>query len=218
MAKSLRSGTSPGWTGFLILGLALGSAGAGCGMFDIRPPTPPNIKGLCVARRANPASAESVLFNFSQSFRCQEAALGQFGETLAEGFHLVLDIRDAADIGTGIDSLSKDLTVEGQRLRSVEASTDSFTFAFEFGKESDSGRTDQTAYYLDIPYTLRIGQSQNDSLIVTKTISGTSDVFLAEGQSSQWFITRWVDQRGDSTSLGRWYGDKVGSSQAAQNP
>jgi hypothetical protein len=187
-------------------------------MFDIRPPTPPDTRGLCVARFASPASAESVLFNFAQSFRCQEAALGQYGETLAEGFHLDLDDQDVLDIGTGIDSLSKSQAVEAQRLRSIEASTDSFAFAFEFGSESQSGRTDQTAYYLDIPYKLRIGISQNDSLIVTKTISGTSDIFLAEGLASQWFITRWVDQRGDSTSLGRWYGDKVGSSQATKSP
>jgi hypothetical protein len=218
MAKSLRSGTYPTWSGFLFVGLTLVSVGVGCGMFEIRPPTPPGGEPTCTARNASPASPESVLFNFAQSFPCQEAALGQFEGTLAEGFHLDLDDQDAIDIGTGVDSLSKAQTAEGQRLRSIEASTDSFAFAFEFGEESESGRTDQTAYYLDIPYTLRIGQSQGDSLIVTKTIAGTSDVFLALGLASQWFITRWVDQRGDSTSLGRWYGDKVGSSQAAQSP
>jgi len=79
-------------------------------------------------------------------------------------------------------------------------------------------RTDQTAYYLDIPYVLRIGHSQGDSLIVTQTIAGTSDLYLAEGQAAQWFITRWVDQRGESISLGRWYAEKVGSSQAPQGP
>ena len=216
MAKSLRSGTGPRWPGFLFLGLALVSVGEGCGMFDIRPPTPPD-KGLCVAHRATPESAESVLVNFAQSFRCQAAGIGQFGETLAEGFHLDLDDQDVIDIGiAGLDSLAKPQTVEAQRLRSVESSADSF--AFEFADVPPTGRTDLTAYYLDIPYLLRIGVRQGDSLLVKKTIAGTSDLFLAEGQSSQWFITRWVDQRGDSTSLGRWYAEKVGSSQAPRIP
>jgi|GEM_PF-1283588 len=216
MAKSLGSGTGPRWTGFLFLGVTLVSAGAGCGMFDIREPTPP-IGPSCVAHRATPESAESVLVNFAQSFRCQEQALAQFGETLAEGFHLDLDDQDVVDIGIpGLDSLSKTQTVDGQRLRSVEASTDSF--AFEFADVPPTGRTDQTAYYLDIPYVLRTGIRQGDSLIVTKTIAGTSDLYLAENVSSQWFITRWVDQRGDSTSLGRWYAEKVGSSQAPKGP
>ena len=186
-------------------------------MFDIREPTPPPVGG-CQVRRAIPASAESVLFNFAQSFRCQQQALDQFGETLAEGFHLDLDDQDVIDIGIpGLDSLSKTQTVDGQRLRSVEASTDSF--AFEFADVPPTGRTDKTAYYLDIPYLLRVGVRQGDSLIVTKTIAGTSDLFLAEsGVTTQWFITRWVDQRGDSTSLGRWYAEKVGSSQALQGP
>jgi len=216
MTKSLGSGTGPRWIGYPFLGLMLVSAGAGCGMFDIRPPTPP-VKPGCVAHRATPESAESVLVNFAQSFRCQEQALGQFGETLADGFHLNLDDQDVVDIGIpGLDSLSKTQTTDAQRLRSVEASTDSF--AFEFANVPPTGRTDQTAYYLDIPYLLRVGIRQGDSLIVTKTIAGTSDLFLAENASSQWFITRWVDQRGDSTSLGRWYAEKVGSSQAPQGP
>jgi len=219
MTKSLRSGTGPNWTGFLLLGLTLASLGAGCGMFDIRPPTPPGIGGSCVSHAASPASAESVLFNFAQSFRCQEAALAQFGETLAETFHLDLDDVDVSELKEsgilGLDSLSKTQTVDGQRLRSIEFSD---SMVFEFGIPSQSGRTDLTAYFLDTPYLLRIGQSQGDSLIVTQTIAGTSDLYLAEGQASQWFITRWVDQRGDSTSLGRWYADKVGSSQAPQTP
>src|SRR5262249_53843049 len=112
MAKSSGSGTSPRWTGYLLLGLTLGWAGAGCGMFDIRDPTPPVVPG-CVARRASPASAESVLFNFAESFRCQQAAIGQFGETLAESFHLDLDDLDVQEIGIpGLDSLSKAQTVE----------------------------------------------------------------------------------------------------------
>ena len=219
MAKSLRPGTGPRWTGFLFLGVTLVSAGAGCGMFDIREPTPPLVAS-CQVRRAIPASAESVLFNFAQSFRCQEVSLAQFGETLAEGFHLDLDNQDVTDIGIpGLDSLTKTQTVDAQRLRSIEdlyAHPDSM--AFEFADVPPTGRTDQTAYYLDIPYTLRIGHVQGDSLVVTKTIAGTSDLYLAEGQVAQWFITRWVDQRGDSTSLGRWYAEKVGSSQAPKDP
>lgn len=215
MAKSLRSGTGSRWTGYLFLGLTLASLAAGCGMFEIRDPVEPG-KGACESRQASPVSAESVLYNFAQSFRCQAAAIGQFGETLAEGFHLDLDDQDVIDIGiAGLDSLSKTQTVEAQRLRSVESSADSF--AFEFG-DVPPIRTDQTAYYLDIPYSLRIGIRQGDSLLVTKTIAGTSDLYLAEGQSSRWFITRWVDQRGDSTSLGRWYAEKVGSSQAPGIP
>jgi hypothetical protein len=216
MAKLSCLGTSPRWTGFLFLGLTLASAGAGCGMFDIRDPVGP-IQATCSAHRATPESAESVLVNFAESFRCQQAAIGQFGETMAEGFHLDLDDLDVQELGiAGLDSLSKAQTVEAQRLRSIEASADSF--AFEFANKQPDGRTEQTAYYLDIPYTLRIGHAQGDSLIVTKTIAGTSDLYLAEGQASQWFITRWVDQRGDSTSLGRWYAEKVGSSQAPQGP
>ena len=216
MAKSLRSGTGPRWTGFLFLGLTLVSLAAGCGMFDIRDPVQPPIGG-CAARRASPGSAESVLYNFAQSFRCQEAAIGQFGETLADGFHLDLDDQDVVDIGIpGLDSLAKPQTIDAQRLRSIESSADSF--AFEFANVPPTERTDLSAYYLDIPYLLRIGVRQGDSLLVKKTIAGTSDLFLAEGQSSQWFITRWVDQRGDSTSLGRWYAEKVGSSQAPRIP
>ncbi len=216
MAKSKASGTGLRWTGFLLLGLTLVSAGAGCGMFDIREPTPPR-QATCVAERNNPASAEDVLFNFAQSFRCQEQSLDQFQETLVEGFHLDLDDQDVVDIGIpGLDSLAKAQTVEAQRLRSTDDSADSA--AFEFADREPTGRTDQTAYYLDIPYLLRIGIRQGDSLIVTKTIAGTSDLYLAEGQAANWFITRWVDQRGDSTSLGRWYAERVGSSQAPQGP
>jgi len=215
MAKSLLSGTRPGWTGFLLLGLTLGSIGAGCGMFDIRDPVGP-INATCSVHQASPISAESVLVNFAESFRCQEAASSQFNETMAEGFHLKLDVQDVIDIGIpGLDSLSKAQTIEAQRLRSNESSTD--TMVFEFG-DVEPVRTDQTAYYLDIPYVLRIGHSQGDSLIVTQTIAGTSDLYLAEGQAAQWFITRWVDQRGESISLGRWYAEKVGSSQAPQGP
>jgi hypothetical protein len=187
-------------------------------MFDIRDPVGP-IKATCSAHRATPESAESVLVNFAESFRCQQAAIGQFGETMAEGFHLDLDDLDVQELGiAGLDSLSKPQTVEAQRLRSIEDPNGPDSMAFEFAKKQPDGRTEQTAYYLDIPYTLRIGHVQGDSLIVTKTIAGTSDLYLAEGQASQWFITRWVDQRGDSTSLGRWYADKVGSSQAPQGP
>lgn len=210
MRKSWLTGTGERWGGYLLVGLVLGSLGIGCGMFDIRNPIPPPKPGSGPPH-AIPVAPESVLFNFEQAIRYQTDGLDQYGKTLAETFHLVLDQADVADIGIpGTDSLSKSCDVDAQRLRSGESSADSFYFAFGNATPTKEG---QTAYYLDIPYELDILVRQGDTLAVTQTIKGTSDLYLAQSQAtSTWAITRWVDQReAPITSLGRWHAEKVGS-------
>ena len=216
MRKYLPVGTRERLGGFLFLGLVLGSVGIGCGMFDIRPPTPPPGVGSGPPH-ASPVDPESVLYNFTQAIRYQTDGLQQYDGTLAESFHLVLDQEDVRDIGiAGLDSLSKPRDIDAQRLRCQESSSDSFYFAFGNATPIKEG---QTAYYLDIPYELRILVHQGDSLVVTQTIKGTSDVFLAQGLASNWAITRWVDQRENPfTSLGRWHAEKVGAGQAPRIP
>jgi len=158
---------------------------------------------------------ESVLFNFTHAIRYQLSGVQQLEGSLAETFHLVLDVSDVDDIGIpGVDSLEGARTARAQELRSTESSADSFYFAFGTATKVDEG---STAYYLDIPYELRILVRQGDSLAVTQTISGTADLYLAE--LTQWAITRWVDQRQEGiTSLGRWYAEIVGTSQAPGAP
>jgi hypothetical protein len=221
MGKSLLAGTEKRRGGYLFLGLVLGSLGIGCGMFDIRAPTPPPKPGSGPPH-ASPVAPESVLFNFEQAIRYQTNGLDQFDKTLFDTFHLVLDQADVADIGIpGIDSLSKTRTYDAQQLRSGECPktgtcpADSFYFAFGNATPTKEG---QTAYYLDIPYELRILVRQGDTLAVTQTIKGTSDLYLAL-QANTWSITRWVDQREfPLTSLGRWYAEKVGTGQAPRIP
>ena len=215
----MAAGTRLNWTGFLILGWMLGSLAMGCGMFDIRAPVAPGTGPEVGPPRASPVAPESVLFNFTHAIRYQLNGLQQLGSSLAETFHLVLDEGDVGEINIpGIDSLEKARTVKAQELRSQESSADSFYFAFD---ESEAQKIEEgsTAYYLDIPYELRILVRQGDSLVVSQTISGKSDLYLAELLGGQWAITRWVDQRQPpNTSLGRWFAEIVGTSQAPGAP
>lgn len=201
MIKSCLRGTKRAWPVFLLVLAALG-AQPGCGLFSIRAPVEPPAGGG-IPRRAF-IDPDSVLYNLEVAIDYRVDGLGLYDEALNERFSLVLDPLDAAELGTGVDSLDKATDVGAQRLVSQDTSlADSVYFAFG---DVQADRKDTTAFYLDMPYQMYLYGPQGD----TTQVCGKADLTVVENTAGAWSLTRWVDKRqGCDLSFGRLHAEKA---------
>jgi len=212
------AGTRGEGLGFLMAAACAAAVmGGGCDIFDIRDPVEP-IGEEPIPRCNTSIDPDSALCNVETGIQYKLRGFTLYEESLAEDFGLVLDETDAADLGTGVDSLTRAQTVNAQRIQSG-AEPDSFSFRFirdepdqDFTRlEPGPGVTE----YENIRYELRfitVGVDTTENM--DKLIRGQADITAVEDDQQQWVIRRWVDGRlpnpaPNQQTLGFWHGSVV---------
>lgn len=215
-----RRGTGRGSRGFLVPALLATALAGGC-IFDIRDPIPP-VQGNVIPRCDTGIDPDSTLCNVETGIRYKSRGVPLYEESLAEDFELVLDATDAADLGTGVELLTRTQTVNAERIHSG-AEPDSFYFRF-IRDEPDQDYTrlepeGGVTVYDNIRYELQFFTLEGDtSLNTDMLIRGQADITAVEDENQQWVLSRWEDGRlpnpaPNQQTLGFWHGSvSVGSS------
>jgi len=216
------AGTRSVLAGYLVL-VSLGCLVAGCDLFGIREPIPPDAGGG--VPRKNPIDPDSTLCNVEIGIRYKTEGVPLYDESLDAEFLLLLDDTDIADLGTGLEALNKQQDVGAQQIQAgAAAAADSFYFRFirdEPGQNFSRQEPEQgLTLYENIRYELQFLQVQGDTIVVrTDTlIRGEADILAAEDDLGNWVVLEWSDGRlpnpaPNQQTFGFWHGSvAVGSS------
>ncbi len=185
------------------LAAALLLPAGGC-LFDVGKPVPPTGGGTCLP--ALQSGPDSVLANLRAAFNCDDRGNPVlFADALDDGFRLVLDPLDAAELG-GRDSLAAEVVRRSEETLFTAAGADSAHLALTVPAPD---RTDVRAVYFAMPYTLEFfNHPENGAARSVGVWAGEADVTVHEKDNSLWAITLWVDHRAPGhPALGRLLAD-----------
>lgn len=201
--------TAPRRLGLLLAGLGV-AALAGCGLFDIRDPIPPDTGGC---PRHTPSTVDSVVFNFESALGCKVGGTTNLQEALGAPFQFVLDPIDVSSVPQRPDSMTKTVTLNAfDTFYQGTVKNDSLymrIFYQDLPPGRDQDLPDGRHWFDRVNYELRI-IARGDT-VVKATYAGIATIYFRTG-SGTWTFDRWQDRGtgGSTPSLGAVLGDAVG--------
>ncbi|MCA9728713.1 MAG: hypothetical protein R3E12_01325 [Candidatus Eisenbacteria bacterium] len=179
--------------GSILLGLSL-LAFAGCGVLDTRTAEPPDV--TIEIPYSDPLEPGIVLDNIKATL--QAKSTNNYGTSLHDDFTFQPADVDAADFAVNLPwTKDKEVAVTDAFLNDFLSETglvgvtwDVPSSTLEAG-QSDTG--ERQVYYQDLGYTLTFQLG-----ILTRTYSGSCDMYFREGAGGFWSIYDWQDKEDGS--------------------